>query len=75
MKYTGKLYGKGHGRTYFPLVLTSEEVDSMGKALEEIARQHLSAEMDDHTSEHADWEGGYEALVMIARKVLSPENV
>jgi len=31
--------------------------------------------MDDHTSEHADWEGGYEALVMIARKVLSPENV
>jgi predicted DNA-binding protein len=29
MNYTGKLYGKGHGRTYFPLVLTSEDVDAM----------------------------------------------
>lgn len=29
MNYTGKLYGKGHGRTYFPLVLTSEDVDRM----------------------------------------------
>lgn len=29
MQYHGKLYGKGHGKTYFPLVLTSEDVDKM----------------------------------------------
>ncbi len=31
MNYSGKLYGKGQGRTYFPLVLTSEDVDRMQK--------------------------------------------
>ena len=31
MNYAGKLYGKGHGKTYFPLVLTSEDVDQMQK--------------------------------------------
>jgi hypothetical protein len=46
MNYTGKLYGKGHGRTYFPLVLTSEDVDRMEKehaamkaALQEMIRR------------------------------------
>ena len=47
----------------------------MEKALGEISKQHLSAEMDDHTSEHADWEGGYEAIVLIARTTLDSENV
>jgi hypothetical protein len=27
MKYSGKLYGKAHGKNYFPLVLTAEDVD------------------------------------------------
>lgn len=73
MKYSGKLFGKVD-RTYIPLVLTSEKVDAMEKALEEIAKQHLADEMDDHSSEHADWEGGYEAIVKIARTALSSEN-
>jgi len=73
MKYTGKLFGKVD-RTYIPLVLTSEKVDAMEKALEEIAKQHLAAEMDECMSEHADWEGGYEAIVKIARAALSSEN-
>lgn len=57
MNYTGKLYGKGHGRTYFPLVLTSEDVDRMEKehaemkaALEYIAHSGLSAR---HLADHA----------------------
>ncbi len=44
------------------------------KALEEIAKQRLADEMDDHSSEHADWEGGYEAIVKIARAALASEN-
>jgi hypothetical protein len=36
MNYTGKLYGKGHGRTYFPLVLTSEDVDRIEKERDEM---------------------------------------
>lgn len=36
-------------------------------ALLEIARQLLSGEMDDRTSDTADWQGGYEELVKIAR--------
>jgi len=39
MNYTGKLYGKGHGKTYFPLVLTSEDVDRMEKDLAAIEIQ------------------------------------
>jgi hypothetical protein len=50
------------------------ERDRYRKALEEIAAQFLSDEMDDDTSENADWEGGYEAIVKIARAALSPEN-
>jgi hypothetical protein len=52
----------------------NHRLSEMGKALKEIASQHLSEEMDDHTSEHADWEGGYEAIVRIARAALSPQN-
>ena len=44
-------------------------------ALREIAKQNLRAEMDDHTGENADWEGGYEAIVLVARRALDSENV
>lgn len=43
----------------------------MERALREIAIQNLADEMDDHASEHADWQGGYEECVNIARQVLS----
>jgi hypothetical protein len=44
----------------------------MERALAEIATQQLAQEMDDFATDHADWEGGYEALVEIARKALPP---
>jgi hypothetical protein len=50
------------------------KMKSMEKALGEIAQQKLAAEMDDHSSEHADWESGYEAIVLIARTTLDSEN-
>ncbi len=42
-------------------------------ALKEIAEQKLFEEMDDHSGEHADWQGGYEAIVKIARAALTPK--
>lgn len=44
----------------------------MERALSEIAKQHLADEMDDHTSEHADWQLGYHACVSVARESLPP---
>ncbi len=44
-------------------------------ALEEIARQMLREEMDDHSGDHADWQGAYEAVVRIARKALAEFGV
>ncbi len=43
-------------------------------ALKEIAAQKLADEMDDHTAEGADYEGGYEAIVRIARTALNSGN-
>ncbi len=43
----------------------------MERAIAEIAKQQLADEMDDHASEHADWQGGYEECVNIARHALS----
>jgi hypothetical protein len=43
----------------------------MERALADIAKQQLADEMDDHTSEHADWQVGYEECVNIARHSLS----
>ena len=40
-------------------------------ALEGIAKQPLSGEMDDHTREHADWESGYEMCVASAHEALA----
>jgi len=66
----------------FPPVLTYVEPEDykrlraraaeMERALQDIAMQHLADEMDDHTSEHADWQLGYEMAVTIARKALPP---
>ena len=39
-------------------------------ALLKIARQPLANEMDAYSRECADWEGGYEALVKMAREAL-----
>ena len=63
MNYTGKLYGKGHGRTYFPLVLTSADVDRMEKehaemmeSLQELLAS-VTSEMADDTSMPIAWSG------------------
>ena len=54
-----------------PYTMRIREVEA---TLRIIANQHLRAEMDDHTGEHADWEGGYEGIVKLARKAISSEN-
>ena len=48
MNYTGKLYGKGHGRTYFPLVLTSDDVDEMQEE-----NRHLKDQLATLSKTHA----------------------
>jgi hypothetical protein len=48
MNYTGKLYGKGHGKTYFPLILTSEDVDGMQEE-----NLHLKAMLTNLSENHA----------------------
>lgn len=54
--------------------IKDEETAEARKALGEIAGQKLRSEMDDHTGEHADWEGSYEALVLLARRAMDPTN-
>jgi hypothetical protein len=49
MNYTGKLYGKGHGRTYFPFLLTSEDVDRMAEEI-----RHLKDMLANLSKTHAD---------------------
>jgi hypothetical protein len=44
----------------------------MERALSEIAKQHLADEMDDHTTEHADWQLEYHACVSVARESFPP---
>lgn len=46
--------------------------DAARAALKDIAGQLLADEMDDHSAEHADWEGGYEACIKTAREALAP---
>lgn len=41
------------------------------EALQDIARQRLTSEMDDDQAEHADYEGAYDIIVGIARKALT----
>lgn len=51
-----------------------KECRRLRAALQAIAEQRLGCEMDDHTAFHADWEEGYEGIVMVARKALNPQN-
>lgn len=60
------------GRTWYDMLLA--EAERRGKyqdALCQIARQKLSVEMDEEERELADWEGGYEAIVGIARDAIA----
>jgi hypothetical protein len=55
----------------------SRRIVKFKAALEEIARQYLIKEMDDHDidPEHADFECGYESAIQIARKALGTEEI
>jgi chromosome segregation ATPase len=52
----------------------TEQRDRLEEALANIARQNLSEEMDDHSCERADWQGGYESIVKIAREAIQSLN-
>lgn len=54
--------------------ILQEKANLLEDALSEIAKQNLRDEMDDHTGEQADWEGGYEAVVLIASHTVEEEN-
>jgi|OM-RGC.v1.035005795 hypothetical protein len=59
MKYTGKLYGNIGGKEYFPLVLTSEDVDKMQEAL-----KSAWIAMDSIDDEKADeWQDEFQDLI------------
>lgn len=63
------------GRTWYDMLLA--EAEKRGKfqdALCEIARQKLTGEMDEEQHDNADWEGGYDAIVKIARDALEPRK-
>ena len=47
-----------------------EQNAKMLKALKNIARQYLTAEMDEDEQEHADYQGAYEAIVSDARSAI-----
>ena len=48
-----------------------EVADGATEALQQIAKQKIRSEMTEHDPDDADWEGGYEGIVMIARDVLA----
>lgn len=48
--------------------------DRQARVLKEIAAQALPTEMDDHTAEHADYEGAYTTLVLSARLAINPTS-
>jgi hypothetical protein len=52
----------------------TDRADKLEAAMNDIASQHIRKEMDDHSGENADWEGGFESLVIVARAAISPEN-
>lgn len=54
--------------------INDDRVEALEKALGEIAKQKLDAEMDDEMKDSADWQGGYEAVVLVARNALDSEN-
>lgn len=53
---------------------TQAERDRLRAALANIAKQLMPEEMDDHTCEHADWQGGYKQCVFVAREALTPNE-
>ena len=49
-------------------------IEALEAALRRIARQHLSDEMHEDLQESADWQGGCDIMVGIARAALAPEQ-
>lgn len=47
-----------------------DRVKALENTLGQIAAQKTKAEMDDQEADDADFEGGYDALVQLARKTL-----
>ena len=79
MNYTGKLYGKGYGRTYFPLVLTSENVDAMERELQNLRQRvkelEIVADLAAGLSTSQDCDPAHHGLVCAAMAALNyPEN-
>jgi len=52
----------------------TDRIEALEAALREIAGQHLSDVMTEDQLDYADWIGGYDALVTIARTALAPEQ-
>lgn len=51
-----------------------EEIMRLRNALTEISKQKLSTEMDEEERELADWEGGYDAIIVVARAAHKVDN-
>ncbi len=63
------------GRLWYDLLL--DEAEKRGKfqeALCEIARQKLTTEMDEETQEIGDIDGGYDAIICVARNCLTSKE-
>ena len=58
------------GETRFEECSPVEVCDELQAALEEIAKQHTSEEMDDDDEPDPDYEGGYDVIVELARAAL-----
>lgn len=55
--------------------LAGEAADEIARLREElgyIAKQNLSTEMDEQANADADFEGGYDRIIEIARKAIQP---
>ena len=79
MNYTGRLYGKSHGRTYFPLVLTSEDVDAMERELKNLRQRvtelEIVADLAAGLSTSQDCDPAHHGLVCAAVTALNhPTN-
>lgn len=65
---------RGGGNKDAIIASQSAAIEAKEKALNEIARQKLSDEIDEVTTDCADWCGGYEAIVRIARAALTEKK-
>jgi len=50
--------------------LLDAQLASARKALDSMSAQLTSSEMDEDQRDHADWQGGYDAMVIVARVAL-----